>query len=271
MKTPTISTFWVCGEGRGETDRKYSYQGYHLTPVEFRDAVALRMAWAPADLPRTCQCGADYTVTHALSCQLGGFPTHRHNETRHLLADVMTEACNSVAIEPVLTPVNGRTFQHPSTTTDPNARVDIVAGGVWGGRFDRVYFDVCVFNAFAQSNTARSLASTYNFHERRKLAKYAERVREVEHGSFVPLVFSSSGGCGPMTHNCVKRLAFLLAKKRKGQYSDAINWLRRRIAFSLLRASSQGLRGARSKLHAPQRPSDTSIPAINALTLPPST
>ena len=169
--------------------RPLESQGYHLSPIEFHDAVALRMAWTPAELPKTCQCGADYTVSHALSCQLGGFPTHRHNETRDLLADVMTEACNSVAVEPVLTPVDGRTFQHPSTTTDPNARVDIVAGGVWGGRFDRAYFDVCVFNAFAQSNAARSLTSTCEFHERRKIVKSSERVREVEHGSFVPLVF----------------------------------------------------------------------------------
>ena len=140
--------------------RPLESQGYHLSSNEFRDAIALRMGWTPADLPRSCQCGAEYTVSHALSCPLGGFPTHRHNETRDLLADVMTEACNSVAVEPTLTPVEGRTFQHPSTSTDQNARVDIVAGGVWGGRFDRAFFDVCVFNAFAQSNTARPLTNT---------------------------------------------------------------------------------------------------------------
>ena len=166
--------------------RPLESQGYHLSPVEFHDALALRMAWTPADLPRTCQCGVEYTVAHALSCQLGGFPTHRHNETRDLLADVMTEACNSVAIEPALSPVDGRVFQHHSTTTDPNARVDIVAGGMWGGRFDRAYFDVCVFNAFAQSNAARPLTATYEYHEKRKRAKYAERIREVEHGSLCP-------------------------------------------------------------------------------------
>lgn len=251
--------------------RPLESQGYNLSSNEFRDAVALRMAWTPEDLPKFCQCGVEYNVPHALSCQLGGFPTHRHNETRDLLADVMTETCNSVAIEPSLTPVEGRTFQHRSTTTDSNARVDIVAGGMWGGRFERAFFDVCVFNAFAQSNSARPLASTYEFHEKRKIRKYGERIREVEHGSFVPLVFSTSGGCGPITKNCVKRLALLLAQKRQITYADAISWLRRRIAFSLLRASSQGLRGARSKLHAPQRPSETGIPAINAITVPHNT
>ena len=101
--------------------------------------------------------------------------------------------------------------------------VDIVAGGVWGGRFERAYFDVCVFNAFAQSNAAKPLTPCYEYHEQRKIAKYAERVREVEHSSFVPLVFSSSGGAGPLTLKTVKRLAFLIAKKRKIQYSEAIN------------------------------------------------
>ena len=168
----------------------------------------------------------------------------------------------------MLSPIGDRLFQNPSTTIDPCARVDIVAGGVWGGRYDRVYFDVSVFNAFAQSYSAKPLHSTYEFHEQRKMSKYAERVREVEHSSFIPLVFSSSGGCGPVTHRCVKRLSFLLSKKRKIKYSDAINWLRRRIAFSLLRASSQALRGARSRLHEPQRPSDTCIQATNAVMLP---
>lgn len=248
--------------------RPLEAQGYHLSPNEFHDAVALRMGWPPNDLPKKCRCGAVFEVSHALSCQLGGFPTHRHNETRDLLADIMTEVGNSVAIEPTLTPVDGRTFERASTTTDPNARVDIVAGGVWGGRFDRAYFDVCVFNAFAQSNAAKPLTACYAFHEQRKIAKYAERVREVEHSSFIPLVFSSSGGCGPITDNCIRRLAHLLAKKRKIEYKDAINWLRRRLVFSLIRASSQALRGARSKLHTPQHPADTSIQATNGMTLP---
>ena len=248
--------------------RPLETQGYHLSANEFQDAVALRMGWTPADLPKKCLCGASFEVSHALSCPLGGFPSHRHDETRDILADVMTEAGNAVAIEPTLTTVDGRTFERRTTTTDPNARLDIVAGGLWGGRFERAYFDVCVFNAFAQSNAAKPLASCYEFHERRKVAKYAERVREVEHSSFVPLVFSSSGGAGPTTLKTVKRLAFLIARKRKLVYSDAINWLRRRLCFSLLRASSQGLRGARSKLHSPQRLADTSIAATNAVTLP---
>ena len=32
-------------------------QGYYLSCNEFRDAIALRMGWTPADLPKTCHCG----------------------------------------------------------------------------------------------------------------------------------------------------------------------------------------------------------------------
>ena len=34
-----------------------------------------------------------------------------------------------------------------------DARLDIVAGGLWGGRFERTYFDVRVFNPYAPSAT----------------------------------------------------------------------------------------------------------------------
>ena len=80
------------------------------------------------------------------------------------------------------------------------ARVNIVAGGVWGGRFEGMYFDVCVFIALAQSNVAKPRATCYEYHEQRKIAKYAERVRGVEQSSFVLLVFSISGGAGVTNH-----------------------------------------------------------------------
>ena len=43
-------------------------QGYYLSCNEFRDAIALRMGWTPADLPNTCHCWVEFTTSHALSC-----------------------------------------------------------------------------------------------------------------------------------------------------------------------------------------------------------
>ena len=69
-------------------------------------------------------------------------PIATTRRARDLLADVLTESCNSVEIEPVLSPINGRAFTLATITTEENARVDKVAGGVWGGRFDRMLYHV---------------------------------------------------------------------------------------------------------------------------------
>ena len=43
---------------------------------------------------------------------------------------------------------------------------------------------------------------------------YEQRIREVEHGTFSPLVFSSTGGMGRAAVVTYKRLASLIAAKR---------------------------------------------------------
>ena len=124
--------------------------------------------------------------------------------------------------------------------------MDIVANGFWGGAFERAFFDVRVFNPFAPSNRHSSLASSYRHHESLKKRHYERRVREVEHSSFTPLVFSLTGGLGPAATAFYKRLSSQLSDKWKQPYSSTIGWLRCRISFSLLRSSIMCLRGARS-------------------------
>ncbi|KAL5494471.1 hypothetical protein EMCRGX_G015811 [Ephydatia muelleri] len=58
--------------------------GFTLHKGAFRDAIALRYGWLPSNIPSTCTCGKSFTVEHALSCPLGGFPSIRHNEIRDL-------------------------------------------------------------------------------------------------------------------------------------------------------------------------------------------
>ena len=59
------------------------------------------------------------------------------------------------------------------------------------------FFDVKVFNPLATSYATFSLAQCYRRVELEKKRVYGERVREVERGTFSPLVFSCSGGIGP--------------------------------------------------------------------------
>ena len=106
-----------------------------------------------------------------------------------------------------------------------DARVDIRAAGFWGCRHHRSFFDVRVFNVFAESNQSTSLAATFRKHEGEKRRAYEERVREVERGSFTPLVFSSSGGMGKAAMVVYRRLANLLSNKWNSSYSLTMGWL----------------------------------------------
>ena len=118
-----------------------------------------------------------------------------------------------------------------------------------GTSFERAFFDVRVFNPFAQSNSHSSIQSTYRHHENRKKRHYEKRIREVEHSSFTLLVFSTTGSLGPAAGSFYKRWASMLADKWKQPYSTTMGWLRCRLSFSLLRSSIRCLRGARSSAH----------------------
>ena len=62
------------------------------------------------------------------------------------------------------------------------------------------------------------MATCYRCHEGEKYDAYKERNQEVEHGSFTPLVFSTSGGMGRTATVAYKRLAILIAAKREQPY-----------------------------------------------------
>ena len=109
----------------------------------------------------------------------------------------------------------------------------------------RVYLDVRVLNPFAPSNRSSSLAARYQSHEREKRRRYGQRVQEVERASFVPVVFSATGGAGRAASALLKRIAALSAEKSGEPYAMVMALLRCRLGFGLLRASVACLRGAR--------------------------
>ena len=69
---------------------------------EFRDALCLHFGWQVPNLPQTCVCGKSFTVQHALSCPCGGFSLIRYNKPQDLTADLHSEVCTDVSIEPTL-------------------------------------------------------------------------------------------------------------------------------------------------------------------------
>ena len=229
--------------------------GLALHKAAFRDALALRYGWQPNGTPITCACGTNFSVEHALSCAKGGYPSIRHNEIRDFTANLMSEVCHNVAIEPHLQPITGEILSGASANTQDGARLDVAADGFWGSRFERAFFDVRVFNPYAPSNRQPQLSTTYRKHENIKKRAYDQRIRDVENSTFTPLILSSTGGLGRAATSTYKRLASLLSTKWDQPYSTTMGWIRCRLSFSLLRSAIMCIRGARSSQgHATRQP-----------------
>lgn len=177
----------------------------------------------------------------ALALRYGGF-RQTSLQTMHA-ASLLKETCHNVAVEPSLQPITGEILRGASANIQDGARLDIKANGFWGGNYESVFFDVRVFNPFALSNRHSSVSAAYRHHENQKKRQYEQRVREVEHSSFTPLVFSLTGGVGPAASVFYKRFTLMLSEPT---YCTTINWLRCRLGFSLLQSSIMCLRGARS-------------------------
>ena len=126
-----------------------------------------------------------------------------------------------------------------------NARSDVRAEGFWDCRRQHAYFDVRVFNPTAAAYRNKTLQSCYRRLEAGKRHEYQDRILNVEHGSFSPLI-SAAGGMGPTASVVFKRLASLLSAKRDEHYSKTILFIRCQIGFALQRSAIRCLRGSRS-------------------------
>ena len=169
----------------------------------------------------------------------------RHNEVRDITATLLTELCHGVTTEPSLQPLSGESMSHRSAITEDGAQLDVTMYGFGGGKFEKAFVDVRVINSSTQSNHG-SLSTVCRKHEQEKRSKYDQRVRDVEHATFTPLVLSTNGGLGHSATTFYRRLASMIAEKRDMPYSNALNWIRCRLSFALLRASFMSIRGARS-------------------------
>ena len=119
--------------------------------------------------------------------------------------------------------------------------------GFWGGRHEKTFCNVRVFHPHAPTNSNTSLSNCYKRHEREKRNCYEKRIREIEHASFTPLVFSANGSMASGATVFYKCLAALLAQKWDNPYSAIMSWLRCRLVFSLLQSAITCIRGAHSR------------------------
>ena len=153
----------------------------------------------------------------------------------------------AVELGPKLQPLDGETFDYKSANnTDNEARSDIKCCGFWS-KLRQAYFDVKVVSPFARSNAHLEPAQLFKMAERAKIREYKERILNVEHADFNPLVFTCSGGMAPQCHLVIKRLAEKLSQKQNLQLSVVSGWLRCRLSFALLRTTLLCVRATRRK------------------------
>merc|ERR1712194_2577 len=216
-----------------------------LNKGEFRDAIYLRYGWEPPRMPEKCGCGAKFTVAHAMQCMTGGCRGQMHNAVQYFFLDTMKDAgFKDVVWEPELQPLEGETFKFKSAKKDDEARSDVRVLGFWS-RLRRAFFDFAAFSPFALSYRNQSLSRTFAMHEQRKWREYGERIRNVEHGDFTPMIVATTGGIGYQGTLVLKRLGVILAEKRNEQLSVTMSFLRCRLSFAILKSAILCLRGSR--------------------------
>ena len=204
-------------------------QGFTLTKSEFRDSLALRYNRPLRGLPSKCPCGQKFDINHALNCKKGGFVIIRHNTIRDFEANLLRKVYTDVETEPCLQPVNG---EQVVGLTGDEARPDVRARGVWRNG-QNAYFDIRVTNTSSNSQRDQPIEKVLKKHEAEKKRQYNDRIMNIEHGTFTPLIFALNGGVGTECSIFHKHLAERIASKTKDKYDCLLilNWIRCKISF----------------------------------------
>ena len=182
----------------------------------------------------------------------------RHNALRDTTAELLAETSKDVKIEPILTELTGEKLRYKSGKDEDDARVDVSARNFW--RYgDKIYVDIRIFNPIAETHMKKSLKEVYEANEQEKKRQYNDRIVNVEHGYFTPLVFSCYGG---MSHECsmfFKHLSNIIAEKRNEPSQNVKRWIKTKISFALLKVALICLRGHRGKVKTKECIQDENI------------
>ena len=162
----------------------------------------------------------------------------------------MAKVCKNVESEPKIQPLDNEVFALRSANTSDEARLDIKAGGFWE-KGVTAFFDVRVTHVNSNSNQNKMTADIFKAQEKEKKRKYLQRIIEVEHGQFTPLVFGTNGGIGAECELFLKKLANGLSKKQDESYSSVMTWLRTKLSFEILKSVHVCVRGSRAPFKKP--------------------
>ena len=74
--------------------------GFAMNKQEFHDAITLRYNFKISSVSGHCFCGQKNTINHSLTCQKGGYTHLRHNSLRDTFAELLSDVCKDVVVEP---------------------------------------------------------------------------------------------------------------------------------------------------------------------------
>ena len=114
-------------------------------------------------------------------------------------AKLLREVCRDVRLAP-LQPLTAEELCEKSAISTDEARCDVSTRGFWSAG-QAAFLDVRVFNPNANRHVNQSLKKIHEINEKEKKRAYNERVQEIEHDSFTPIVMSATGS---MTRECSK-------------------------------------------------------------------
>ena len=125
------------------------------------------------------------------------------------------------------------------------ARVDIRTLGL-RKQGQQAFFDLKVFDPNACRYPNKSLQQCHVMNEQENNRAYNERILQIDHGAFTPLVFSINGSMGTECQKFYSRLEQLISEKRDLPQSTSSNWIRTKLCFGLLKSSLLCLKGSRT-------------------------
>ena len=218
--------------------------GFFLEKQAFWDAIRIRYNVPLERLPTLCVCRDSFNLQHALSCPKGGLIITRHNELRNPIAEILGEICKNVVIEPLLSPLMREEFPKSSNMSN-QARADVSARGLRiNGQ--TTFRDVRVFNPLAKCHLYHSLPAVHKKKENEEKWEYNQRILQVEHGSFTPLVLSCFGEISREYGRFFSHTAERLANRRKEPKSKISALIKTRLNFALIRSMVLCLRATRT-------------------------
>ncbi len=121
LTTRTLDLASERGASNWLTSLPISEFGFSLHKGTFVDALCLRYGWTPGGTPIHCD--------QLLGRARPRFPSIRHNEIMDITADLLTEICHDVSVEPDLKPLTGETLAHRTANISDGARLDVSMKG----------------------------------------------------------------------------------------------------------------------------------------------